>query len=204
MNWLAHILLSKTDIDYQLGNVLADPLKGRTWEGASASLVEGVSMHLAIDSFTDSHPTVSTSKSRLGDEGHLRGVVIDLLYDHFLTNSWETYCASPLVEFIDDFHTRALQTANDYPDKAKNFVGHLVASGKLTSYGSFRGFEAATRRINLRLSPRVRARETTNIYLSEVENEYEGLRRDFDSFFPELVAFFKQHELGSPVDNRLS
>lgn len=29
MNWLAHVLLSENHIEYQLGNLLTDPLKGK-------------------------------------------------------------------------------------------------------------------------------------------------------------------------------
>ena len=32
MNWLAHIFLSENKIDFQLGNFLADQLKGRLCE----------------------------------------------------------------------------------------------------------------------------------------------------------------------------
>ena len=35
MNWLAHVFLSENNIEHQLGNLLADPLKGRAWEEAT-------------------------------------------------------------------------------------------------------------------------------------------------------------------------
>ncbi|MCW8876060.1 MAG: hypothetical protein OQJ89_05205 [Kangiellaceae bacterium] len=33
MNWLTHILLSKKDMEYQAGDFLADPLKGKKSKG---------------------------------------------------------------------------------------------------------------------------------------------------------------------------
>lgn len=58
MNWLAHTLLSSKSIEYQLGNLLADPMKGRWWPGVSDEMVAGFQMHTAIDSFTDSNPWI--------------------------------------------------------------------------------------------------------------------------------------------------
>ena len=76
MNWLAHVFLSEKNIDYQLGNLLADPLKAMTWPDASQAVVDGIKMHTRIDSFTDSHASVSRSKARLGQKGYLKPVAI--------------------------------------------------------------------------------------------------------------------------------
>ncbi|MCW8875999.1 MAG: ACP phosphodiesterase [Kangiellaceae bacterium] len=203
MNWLSHILLSKLNIEYQLGNLLADPLKGVAWNTASQSLIDGISMHKAIDVYTDSHPVISASKSRLGKKGYLKGVVVDVLYDHFLSNSWESYSKLPIDHFIEKFGSGAIYTSNVYPDNAKKFVHRLVKSNQLTTYVTFEGFVETLKRMDKRLSPRIIARETTLSYVSSVENNYEQLRRDFDEFFPELVDFFKQHKLGSESDNCL-
>ncbi len=89
MNWLAHILLSKRNIEYQLGNLLADPFKGKLWPAANQALLDGVQMHKSIDMFTDSHETVVQCKARLGTKGYLKGVVVDLLFDHFLSPQFD-------------------------------------------------------------------------------------------------------------------
>ncbi|MEO0796184.1 MAG: hypothetical protein AAFX93_13525 [Verrucomicrobiota bacterium] len=87
MNWLAHIFLSPPNIENQLGNLLADLLKGRTWDDMSEGMRAGIQLHQAIDSFTDSHPCWKNSVRSLGDVGHLRGVVVDLAYDHMLSRN---------------------------------------------------------------------------------------------------------------------
>lgn len=66
MNWLAHIFISIDSIDYQLGNLLADPLKGKPWPGASEATRSGFAMHRIIDRYTDTNTDVIKSKSRLG------------------------------------------------------------------------------------------------------------------------------------------
>jgi len=202
LNWLAHILLSKKDTEYQIGNFLADPLKGRPWAEASLALQEGMLMHKAIDRFTDTHETVIHSKSRLG-KGYLKGVVLDLLYDHFLALNWDQYAAIPQAEFLHRFHAKAIQLSVAYPTEAKRVVTNVVASNVLSSYGEFEGFIESLERIDKRLSVRVKAKESAIHYQSVVEKEYEYLKADFALFFPKLMAFFKNHELGSLHDHVL-
>ncbi len=85
MNWLAHVFLSELKIDFQIGNYLADPLKGKLWDSTSDDMRRAIKTHITIDSFTDTHKTVSKSKSRLREKGLLKPVIIDLTYDYLLT-----------------------------------------------------------------------------------------------------------------------
>ena len=87
MNWLAHIFLSEQNIDFQIGNYLADPLKGRVWEQASPNLKNGMHVHKIIDSYTDAHREFKRSKLRLGEKGLLKPIIIDLTYDYLLTKN---------------------------------------------------------------------------------------------------------------------
>ena len=100
MNWLAHIFLSEKEIDFQLGNLLADPLKGKSWPEANKATQAGIRLHKKIDAYTDSHACVSRSKSRLGKKGYLKPVVIDIVYDHLLHKHWDNYAEESLHDFI--------------------------------------------------------------------------------------------------------
>ena len=62
MNWLAHIFLSEHNIDFQIGNYLADPLKAKAWMGANENIKDGMKIHKLIDSYTDKHPTFKQRK----------------------------------------------------------------------------------------------------------------------------------------------
>jgi len=203
LNWLAHTLLSKTHIDYQLGNVLADPLRGRGWKGASKPLIQGMQMHRFIDKFTDQHPILVTSKARLGDHGHLKGVVLDLLFDHFLSNSWSVYSQLDFDAYLQQFHQASVLTADDFPEKPKRIVKRMAETALLGQYLKFSGFVAALQRIDQRLSERAFNKESASQYLPVVEQQYEFLVRDFHEFFPQLALYFKQHRLGSLTDHHL-
>lgn len=190
MNYLAHILLSKSTIDYQLGNLLADPLKGKRWEGASDEHYAGMRMHAAIDVFTDANKTISLSKSRLRKKGYLKGVVIDMTYDYFLSKHWNKYVAQDLKGFVNDFNQNTLFELDDLPDKASSFINPILSNNVLGSYKEFSGLEIAFNRIDKRLSPKILAKETTTSYIHNILENYDSIEQDFLEFFPLLIEMF--------------
>ena len=192
MNWLAHVFLSENHIEYQLGNLLTDPLKGRAWEGASQRIHRGIMMHKHIDTFTDTHPVVSQSKARLTKRGHLKGVVLDVLYDHFLSLHWDSFCTIPREVFLKDFRHRALGVIGDYPEKAQYVITRVVGNRQLSSYEHMDGVVAAFTRIDNRLSDRARSKDTTTRYIPLIAKERDYLEEAFLTFFPELMRTVKE------------
>lgn len=204
MNYLAHILLSKNSIEYQLGNLLADPLKGRRWEGASDEHYAGMRMHVAIDIFTDSNETISLSKSRLRKKGYLKGVVIDMVYDYFLSKHWDKFVDQDLTMFVNDFNQNALFEIDELPEKASSFIELITSNNVLGSYTDFAGLEQAFRRIDKRLSPRILAKETTTSYIPNVIDNYSAIEKDFLKFFPMLAAMFINKSETNPSEHFLN
>lgn len=203
MNWLAHILLSKRDTAYQLGNLLADPLKGRAWEGAPDALIQGMLMHRAIDAFTDSHELVARSKARFEFKGYLKAVVVDLLYDHFLAVHWDVFSATPLDKMLSDFHQESAIIIVDFPPKAHRIISRVIETEMLGSYHEFSGFIAALLRIEMRLSERIKAKDSLNNYIPTIEAHYSAFEADFLMFFPQLISHFKSHPFGSQANHYL-
>jgi len=191
MNWLAHIFLSEQNIHYQLGNLLADPCKGRAFPGANTAFKQGMKMHMDIDAFTDSHPDFLMSKSRLNKKGHLKGVVIDLTYDVFLTQYWQEYSKIGLDEFLDSFYFQARQAMASYPKELSAFVKKLIQVDHLRNYRNLTDLEFTFSRVDKRLSANVLKRESTSDYLSLIEENLPLLAADFKRFFPELLQHVK-------------
>lgn len=187
MNWLAHVFLSENHIEHQLGNLLADPLKGKAWEGASPLFQKGLATHLEIDTFTDAHPLVKQSKARLKNRKYLRAVVIDIVYDHLLTKHWAKFSSSEFEKFTATFRQEAPLQIETYPEKAKQVIHNVVNIRLLSSYADLKGLGEGFARIDRRLSQRVKSKETAVSYLPLVEEELENLEKDFLHFFPELM-----------------
>jgi len=192
MNWLAHVFLSPKQIDYQLGNLLADPLKGNAWEQASEAFVTGMTLHNIIDTYTDSHPIVSESKALLTQRGHLKGVVLDILYDHFLSVHWQRFSVSDRRRFLEGFRKRALKACGGFPPYAKEVVIRVVENRQLDSYVTMDGVKRAFMRIDNRLSDRAKSKDTMMYYLSLIQIHHAELEAMFLVFFPDLMAHVRE------------
>ncbi len=186
MNWLAHLHLSEPCIHFQLGNLLADIMKSEAWSGIHPNTRRGFKQHIAIDAFTDTHPIFKRSLSRLGPSGHLRGVAIDLAYDHFLSKHWNRFSPNELEPFLSEFYEAALPSTRYYPTKAKTFIRAIIKSNRLGSYSNLTGIRDAMERIDDRLSDRVKRRESTSDYFQKLDKTYGRIEADFLEFFPLL------------------
>jgi acyl carrier protein phosphodiesterase len=192
MNWLAHVFLSPKRIDCQLGNLLADPMKGRCWEGAPSDVCNGMHLHMRIDTFTDEHPEVSHSKKLLTLHGPLKGVVLDILYDHFLSIHWQRFSVKRRERFLEQFRIRAIKASGGYPPEAKYVVQRVVENRQLDSYDRMDGVKRAFMRIDNRLSDRVKQRDGMMGYLTLIEMHRTELEASFLRFFPELMAHVRE------------
>lgn len=187
MNWLAHVFLSEPEVEFRLGNLLADLVRGEDRVGMSRAFLRGAQCHKAIDSFTDAHPVVRRSRSRLGS-GHRRfsGVLVDVFYDYFLASDWDRYSAVPLERFTAGFYADVAATPLSLPDPARAALDRIVKHDLLGQYRRIEGVERSLRRLSAYLTSRWRkpfALEQGVAVLLANERELAG---DFAEFFPQL------------------
>ncbi len=187
MNWLAHLLISPCFVEVQLGNLLADRLKGRPWPGASLDVQQGLLLHKTIDRLTDHHPKVIQARRALAPMRYLNGVVLDLLFDHLLCCHWQSFAKLPLERFVEAFFQQVATVELTLPDSERHFIHRLKTHEILTGYASWEGIALALSRLELRLSPRLRTKVETMAYLSVLEAQYDLLEGYFLDFFPELL-----------------
>lgn len=197
MNYLAHTVLSTTHIDFQLANLAADALKGKSWAGCTPQHLNGLMMHRHIDSFTDSHPLVKQAKSRLGS-GYLKGVITDILFDHFLSQHWAQFVRVDFEAFVSDFYRAADQQRMHLPPAGADFIARVIRYDFLHSYHDFSTIGRVFERIDQRLSPKLRAKESATDYLPALTRHYDELSADFLQFFPILIEHFIAHSGAAP------
>lgn len=193
MNWLAHIFLSEFHIDFKIGNYLADPLKGKLWEGASEPLIKGMKVHKIIDSYTDNHSVFKQSKQRLGNKGLLKGVVIDLTYDYLLTKNWNQFCNIPLDDFLQEFYKQSYATLPTLPSSASASLKRMIDFDLLNKYQHLEHLKQAFQRVDKRLSVRLKERDQVSRYHTMVCNNIEEIEKDFLEFFPQLCNKVKEN-----------
>lgn len=186
MNFLAHIYLSGNDQQLLLGNFIADSIKGKKYLEYPEGIRNGIILHRAIDFYTDTHPTVRKSISRLFDTyGHYSGVIVDILYDHFLAANWQDYSEIPLEIFVADFYDLLQENYQILPKNIKQFLPYMIKDNWLVSYATVRGIS----RILYQMNERTKKRSKMNFAVIELEEHYEEFEAEFSSFFEELRLF---------------
>lgn len=191
MNWLAHIFLSEQNIDFQIANYLADPLKARVWENANKTIRKGMQTHIRIDSYTDKHSLFQQSKQRLNPSGLLRGIVIDLTYDYLLTKNWERFCNIPLKAFLNTYHNEAKRVLPTLPLKAQIPLQRMVEFEILHQYQTLNQLHEAFQRVDKKVSQRVLKRDNATHYHDAVTKNIGKIEEDFLDFFPALCQHIK-------------
>jgi len=189
VNWLAHVFLSEPDVECQLGNLLADLVKGRARQGMSAAFLRGTRCHQIIDSFTDFHPVVERSRHRIRAEyRRFAGILVDVFYDHFLARDWERYSPEPLATFTARLYAAIQAHPIALPLPAQLAVTHMIADDRLGSYRRLDGIAVALHRVSARLTARLGKPFALENALGELTAHDDALAADFAEFFPALQA----------------
>jgi acyl carrier protein phosphodiesterase len=189
VNWLAHVFLSEPNVEFQLGNLLADVVRGPQRAAMSTDFVRGAACHKAIDAFTDAHPVVKRSRSRIGPP-HRRfsGVLVDVFYDYYLARSWQQYSPIALEPYTAAFYAGARPYASALPDDARALLERIIQHDLLASYVRVAGVERALRRISTYLNSRWRKQFALDQGVRDLLAHEAAFAADFDEFFPTLQA----------------
>jgi acyl carrier protein phosphodiesterase len=187
MNWLAHVFLSEPSVEFQLGNLLADVVRGPRRDALSGDFVRGAACHKAIDAFTDSHPVVKRSRARISSE-HRRfsGVLVDVFYDYYLARDWQRYSAVALDAYTGAFYASAEPRLIALPPDARTMLERIIRYDLLGSYARVDGVQRALRRISSYLNSRWGKEFTLDRGVGDLLAHEAELAADFHEFFPSL------------------
>jgi len=188
MNFLAHIYLSGDNRDITIGNFIADGIRGNDYKKFPKDIQTGILLHRHIDTFTDTHKIVRQSTKRLHKNySHYSGVIVDILYDHFLAKNWKTYSDIPLATYVDDFYSLLEDNFDVLPLRVQKMMPYMIANNWLLSYASIEGISKVLEGMNRR----TQNRSKMNLAVNELEEFYEEFEAEFTLFFKELIEFAK-------------
>ena len=189
MNWLAHVFLSEPDVEYRLGNLLADIVRGDELRRMSAGFQRGVQKHKQIDAFTDAHPLVKRSRARVSaDFRRFSGVLVDVFYDHLLSINWDKYTPIVLDAFTAKFYADIEAKHIELPASARVTLDRIIRHDLLGSYRRVEGVERSLRRLSAYLSSRWRREFALENGVADMVANQAGFEADFAEFFPQLQA----------------
>jgi len=183
MNFLAHIYLSGDNDLIKIGNFMADGVRGNKYLNYPEEVQNGIVLHRAIDTFTDAHPVFRKSKHRLHEKyGHYSGVIIDILYDHFLAKNWKSYSNDPLEDYVARFYKSLEDNYAILNIKTKNLMPYMFENNWLVSYATITGIEMILLQMDYRTKHRVHMQEA----IVELKVFYQEFEEEFTLFFKDL------------------
>lgn len=181
MNFLAHIYLSGDSDAVTIGNFIADGIRGKDYKKYPEGIQKGILLHRAIDSFTDAHKTVRQSTKRLHKNyGHYSGVIVDILYDHFLAKNWSQYSNIPLEQYVEKFYDILEDHYEVLPLRIKRMMAYMIPNNWLLSYASIDGIT----RVLAGMNRRTQNRSKMNLAVNELEEFYEEFENEFTISLP--------------------
>ena len=189
MNFLAHLFLSGTDPEVKVGNFIGDYVKGNSYNKYSPGIQTGILLHRKIDSFTDSHPVVKVSATKLQEHyGRYSRVVVDVFYDHFLAVNWHSYSDKDLAGFVTGVHRLLISNYFKLPARVKRFLPFLIKNRRLEKYRYVSGIERSLKI----MSSYSTLPDKAGFAIDVLENEYDKFNSEFKEFFPEVITLCEQ------------
>ena len=185
MNYLAHLHLAHYSNTSLPGALLGEYARGSIDPRLPFPLQLGIRLHRQIDSFTDTHPLHAGAVRALPSPfRRYGGIIMDMMFDHFLARHWLRYHDWPLEEFIAYSH-RQLVPDNDWPEAMVTLVERIKQHDLLASYQSLAGITLALGRIDRRFRRPTPLPQCAPL----LEQHYSAMEQAFLGFYPELQSF---------------
>lgn len=184
MNYLAHTYLSGDNDDIKVGNFLGDWVKGSDYLKYSEDIRTGIMLHRNIDSFTDQHPIVRLSASRFQLRyARYSGVIIDILYDHYLAYHWKDFSDVSLHDYVSRIHNVMLNNFEILPERLQNHLPGFMNERWIERYATLEGI----RDVLETMSKRTSLPKETEFAIGVMETFYNDFRHEFFDFFGQII-----------------
>lgn len=186
MNFLAHLYLSKDNKNVLIGNFISDAIKGKKYKNYPKEIQVGIILHRNIDYFTDRHPIVRKSMHRLNPRyRHYDGVIIDILYDHFLAKNWSSYSKIPLEVYAENVYQFLTKNVDSFPEELQKLLPYMIEYNWLVNYASLEGIE----RVLGGMNRRTKGISQMDLAIEDLKLHYDDFETDFTEYFKELENF---------------
>lgn len=183
MNFLAHIYLSGENDLIKIGNFMADGIRGKQFEHFPEDVQKGIVLHRFIDTYTDSHDVFRQSTKRLHDRyHHYAGVIVDILYDHFLAKNWEKYSDEKLDHFVNRFYGSLNDNYPILTERTQNIMPTMIRENWLSSYQTVDGIQ----HILTQMDRRSKNQSKMQFATQELKEFYSEFESEFALFFEDI------------------
>ena len=181
MNFLAHSYLTFTD-EQIVGQFLQDFIRNKDRFSFPEKIGEGITLHRAIDTFTDAHPEIHEAKKIFSPLVRLyAGAFVDVSFDYFLANSIGDKALKAHSEKV----YRVLRNHEELlPPNLLRMLDRMEKDNWLYNYREDWGIEFSIRNVLNKAKYLNKNLAVFEVFL----NHKPQLQYHFDHFFPDLVA----------------
>ena len=187
MNYLAHARLSFDHAQILVGNMISDFVKGKKKFDFPADVQMGISLHRAIDTYTDTHETTARLKSYFRPQYRLySGAFADVVYDHFLANDAGEFAEEKdLKLFTSGTYNLLVENRSLLPAAFEKMLPYMKDQDWLFNYRYTAGIEKSFGGL---------VRRATYLKESDIAFElflrnYKEMEACYYAFFPSLKKF---------------
>ncbi len=167
---------------------MGDFVKGPIADHYPEDIRLGLTLHRRIDSLAQSSPHCRASRQRLHPRyGHVRSVMVDIFFDHFLAVSWSDYHTEPLEVFAGKFYRTLHEYRPWLPEGLARIAPRMTERNWLVAYREKPTVERALQHLASRLSRPTPLAEG----LTELNRCEASLKQDFRRFMLEAQTFSK-------------
>lgn len=201
MNHLAHLFLSDPTPGGRLGALMGDYVKGRLDESYPPEIRRGLQQHRLLDRFAESNRHFRRSRQRLCPTfRHCRGIMVDVVYDHFLARNWQDYSSMRLESFAASIYQLLEERRSTLPPALQKAAPRMVAADWLVACRETGTLDGVLRRLAARISRPTPLEQG----LEELLRNYHDLENDFSRFMIEAADFVAglRRQRPSPVYSR--
>jgi acyl carrier protein phosphodiesterase len=172
-----------------VGNLISDFVKGKKKLDYPPGIQRGITLHRAIDGFTDTHAVTRRAKGVFrANYGLYAGPLVDVAYDHFLANDEGAFpgeAGASLKSFSQRTYAQAGEWDEWFPERFRRMFPYMRSQDWLYNYryreGIFNSFAGLARRAAYMPDPAAACRL--------FDEHYAELGACYREFFPALKEF---------------
>lgn len=189
MNLVMHQLLSFEQRDLQIGNHLGESVKGKKYLEFSGEIQQGILLHRFIDSYSDSHPQVKNSSSKLHQNYRkFSPIIVDVYYDFLLIKNWSKFSDLNFDDFKNNCYQILESAEHLYSPTLLHFTRALIKHDWFDKYRTYEGLEITLTNMGKRTKFQNNMHMAVrDLYLNEASFE-----EDFLNFMPDIQHATKE------------
>lgn len=176
--------LSCSDDYLLMGNFMADMITNKDVALLPAHIKKGIDLHRLIDSFTDSHPSVSKVNALLHKNHHKYAPVIsDVLFDYVLAYNWQKFGHGDLKSFTGNIYNIVESNLDVIPERKHKMVRSMIGDDFLMKYTTYDGLEFVFKK----MSNRLRYESNFHLAVEDLKTHFDKINEHFKVFFPDIM-----------------